>query len=128
MVTRQTSLANSIDASADKARLDEVAKKLVIHKSILAENLKECVAEFRDNDLPFIENQCIVDDLHMDEGSVDRDTGDADSSNAGFDTEDSSHKEGLVRYDFVFDACVPTTGEVIRLIINVENRVNMNQG
>lgn len=40
MATEQTSPANSIDASADKAKLDEVAKKLVKHKIILAEILK----------------------------------------------------------------------------------------
>ena len=128
MVTEQTSLANSIDASADKAKLDEVAKKLVKHKIILAEILKECVEEFRDYDIPFIENRCIVGDVHMDEVSVDQDTEDADSSIVGSDTEDNSHKEGLVRYDLVFDACVPKTGEIIRLIINVEIQVDMNPG
>lgn len=66
MATEQTSLANSIDASAEKAKLDEVAKKLVKHKIILAEILKECVEEFRDYEIPFIENQCIVGDVHMD--------------------------------------------------------------
>lgn len=128
MATEQTSLANSIDASADKAKLDEVAKKLVKHKIILAEILKECVEEFRDYEIPFIENRCIVGDVQMDEVSVDQDTEDADSSIVGSDTEDNSHKEGLVRYDLVFDARVPKTGEVIRLIINVEIQVDVNPG
>ena len=117
MATEQTSLANSIDASADKAKLDEVAKKLVKHKIILAEILKECVEEFRDYDIPFIEHQCIVGDVHMDEVSVDQDVEDADSSIVGSDTEDNSHKEGLVRYDLVFDARAPKTGDIIRLIM-----------
>ena len=64
----------------------------------------------------------------MDEVSVDQDTEDADSSIVGSDTEDNSHKEGLVRYDLVFDARVPKTGEVIRLIINVEIQVDVNPG
>jgi len=128
MATEQTSLANSIDASADKAKLDEVAKKLVKHKIILAEILKECVEEFKGFDIPFIENQCIVGDVQMDEVSVDQDTEDADSSIVGSDTEDNSHKEGLVRYDLVFDARVPKTGEIIRLIINVEIQVDLNPG
>ena len=38
----QTDLANDIDASMYRARLDEVAKKLVKHRVILAEILKEC--------------------------------------------------------------------------------------
>ena len=128
MATEQTSLADSIDASADKAKLEEVAKKLVKHKIILAEILKACVEEFRDFDIPFIENQCIVGDVQMDEVSVDQDTEDADSSIVGSDTEDNSHKEGLVRYDLVFDARVPKTGEMIRLIINVEIQVDLNPG
>lgn len=128
MATEQTSLANSIDASADKAKLDDVAKKLVKHKIILAEILKECVEEFRDYDIPFIEHQCIVGDVHMDEVSVDQDVEDADSSIVGSDTEDNSHKEGLVRYDLVFDARAPKTGDIIRLIINVEIQVNVNPG
>ena len=128
MATEQTSLANSIDASADKAKLDDVAKKLVKHKIILAEILKECVEEFRDYDIPFIEHQCIVGDVHMDEVSIDQDVEDADSSIVGSDTEDNSHKEGLVRYDLVFDARAPKTGDIIRLIINVEIQVNVNPG
>ena len=128
MATEQTSLANSIDASADKAKLDDVAKKLVKHKIILAEILKECVEEFRDYDIPFIEHQCIVGEVHMDEVSIDQDVEDADSSIVGSDTEDNSHKEGLVRYDLVFDARAPKTGDIIRLIINVEIQVNVNPG
>lgn len=60
--------------------------------------------------------------------SVDQDMEDADSSIVGSDTEDNSHKEGLVRYDLVFDARVPKNGEIIRLIINVEIQVDLNPG
>ena len=63
MAVIQTGLANSIDASADKAKLDEVAKNLVKHKIILAEILKECVEEFKEFDLSYIENNCFVGDV-----------------------------------------------------------------
>ena len=128
MAIEQTSLANSIDAADDKAKLDEVAKKLIKHKVILAEILKECVEEFRNYDIPFIEHQCIMGDVHMDEISVDQDMLDADSSVVGADTEDNSHDEGLIRYDLVFDAKVPKTDNIIRLIINVEIQVDINPG
>ena len=128
MATIQTSLANSIDASVDKAKLDEVAKKLVKHKIILAEILKACVEEFRNYSIPFIENQCIVGDVRMNEVSIDQDVIDADSRIVGSDTEDNSHSEGLIRYDLVFDACVPNTEEIIRLIINVEIQVDVDPG
>jgi hypothetical protein len=42
----QTNLANNIDASNARAKLDAVAKKLIRHRIILAEILKECVEEF----------------------------------------------------------------------------------
>ena len=48
MPVEQTSLANHIDASTDKAQLDEIAKRLLKHKIILAFILKECVEEFKE--------------------------------------------------------------------------------
>ena len=40
MATVPTNLANSIDASDTRAKLDAVAKKLIKHRIILAEILK----------------------------------------------------------------------------------------
>lgn len=128
MATIQTGLAESIDASSNRSKLDAVAKKLVRHKIILAEILKECVEEFSDYDVKYIENHCIVGDVKMDEVSVDQDVTDADERITGEDSEDSSDKEGTIRYDLVFDAQVPKTGEIIRLIINVEIQVKANPG
>jgi len=86
MAIVQTGLANSIDASSGRSRLDAVAKKLIRHKIILAEILKECVDEFRDYDVGFIEKHCIVGDIKMDEVSVDQDVPDADGRVVGADT------------------------------------------
>ena len=118
--TVQTELANSIDSSASKAKLDKVAKKLIKHRIILAEILKECIEEFRDFDLGFIEKNCFVGVVRVDEVSVDQDALDADSSIVGTNTEDSSDREGTIHYDIVFDAVVPDTEKIIRLIINIE--------
>ena len=128
MAKIQTGLAESIDASSNRSRLDAVAKKLVRHKIILAEILKECVEEFNGYDVKYIEQHCIVGEIRMDEVSVDQDVPDVDERINGTDTEDTSDKEGTVRYDLVFDAQVPKTGEIIRLIINVEIQVDMNPG
>jgi hypothetical protein len=124
MATIPTNLANSIDASDARAQLDAVAKKLIKHRIILAEILKECVAEFKDYDLKYIEENCFVGEVHVNEVSVDQDTLDADSTIIGSDTEDNSDNEGLVRYDLVFDAIAPTTEKIIRLVINIEIQVN----
>lgn len=128
MATEQTSLANSIDASADRAKLDEVAKKLVKHKIILAEILKECVEEFKEFDLYYIEKNCFVGDVKVNQVAVDQDLLDADESIVGSDTEDASHREGTVRFDLVFEARVPKSGEIIGLTINVEIQVDMDPG
>ena len=128
MATIQTGLAESIDASSNRSQLDAVAKKLVRHKIILTEILKECVEEFSDYDVKYIEKHCIVGDVKMDEVSVDQDVLDADERVTGAETEDTSDKEGTVRYDLVFDAQVPKTREIIRLIINVEIQVKIDPG
>ena len=124
MATIPTSLANSINASDTRAKLDAVAKKLVKHRIILAEILKECVEEFKDFDIKYIEDNCFVGEVQVNEVSVDQDTLDADSSIVGSDSEDNSDNEGLVRYDLVFDAIVPTTQKIIRLVINIEIQVD----
>lgn len=124
MATVPTSLAGSIDASDTRAKLDAVAKKLIKHRIILAEILKECVEEFEGYDIKYIEKNCFVGEVQVNEVSVDQDVPDADSAIVGSDTEDNSDSEGLVRYDLVFDAIIPKTSKVIRLVINIEIQVN----
>ncbi len=124
MATVPTSLANSIDVSDTRAKLDAVAKKLIKHRIILAEILKECVEEFEGYDIKYIEKNCFVGEVQVNEVSVDQDVPDADSAIVGSDTEDNSDSEGLVRYDLVFDAIIPKTSKVIRLVINIEIQVN----
>ena len=124
MATVPTSLANSIDASDTRARLDAVAKKLIKHRIILAEILKECVEEFEGYDIRYIEKNCFAGEVQVNEISVDQDIPDADSAIVGSDTEDNSDSEGLVRYDLVFDAIIPKTSKVVRLVINIEIQVD----
>lgn len=124
MATVPTSLANSIDASETRAKLDAVAKKLIKHRIILAEILKECVEEFEGYDIKYIEKNCFVGEVQVNEISVDQDVPDADSAILGSDTEDNSDSEGLVRYDLVFDAIIPKTSKVVRLVINIEIQVD----
>lgn len=124
MVTVPTELANAIDVSDTRAKLDAVAKKLIKHRIILAEILKECVEEFEGYDVKYIENNCFAGEVQVNEISVDQDVLDADSTIIGSDTEDNSNNEGLVRYDLVFDALVPKTTKAIRLVINIEIQVD----
>ncbi len=121
-----TEIANSIDASETRAKLDAVAKKLIKHRIILAEILKECTEEFKDFDINFIMENCFVGEVKADIISVDQDIPDVDLRIVGSDTEDSSQKEGIIRYDIVFDATVPNTAKTVRMVINVEIQVNMS--
>ena len=123
MATVATDLANSIDASDVRARLDAVAKRLIKHRIILAEILKECVDEFKELDIKFIEENCFVGEVQVNEVAVDQDMLDADSTIIGSNTEDKSDSEGAVYYDLVFDALVPSTQKLIRLVINIEIQV-----
>ena len=70
---KQTGLADSIDVSGDRARLDAVAKKLIRHKVILAWILKESVAELSGYDIRYIEKNCIVGEVRIGEVAVDQD-------------------------------------------------------
>ena len=124
MANVPTELANSMDAAGTRAKLDTAAKKLVKHRVILAEILKECTDEFKDFDLEYIQENCFVGEVKMDIVSVDQDIPDADTSVVGSDTEDASIKEGTIRYDLVFDAIVPDTKKQIRMVINVEIQVS----
>ena len=126
MAAVPTNLANSIDAADDRSKLDAVAKKLIKHRIILAEILKECIEEFKGFDVKYIEENCFVGEVQVNEVSVDQDVLDADSTVVGSDTEDNSDSEGLVRYDLVFDAIVPTTQKVIRHVINIEIQADTN--
>ena len=121
-----TELAMSMTAAEARARLDATAKKLIKHRIILAEIMRQCVEEFKGYERSYIMENCFVGEVHMDEVSVDQDVPDADSSIVGSDTEDNSESEGLIRYDLVFDAVVPDTKKIIRLVINIEIQADTN--
>lgn len=126
MATIQSSLANSLDAAGSAAKLDESAKDIMRHRSILAKILKECTVEFKDYDLKYIEENCFVGEVKVSRVAVDQDLLDADASIVGSNSEDKSQNEGTIHYDVVFDAAIPDTDAVVRMIINLEIQVNTN--
>ena len=126
MATMQTSLANSIDAAGDAAKLDASAKSMMKHRSILAKILKECTTEFKDYDLKYIEKNCFVSEVTVSRVAVDQDVLDTDAAIVGANSEDTSKKEGTIHYDIVFDAAIPDTDMIVRMIINLEIQVDTN--
>lgn len=99
------------------AAYDTLAKRFLSRKVILAQILKHTVTEFADCPLKEIEEKYIEGDPTASINSVPLDdTLDIKGKN----TESNSPNEGLVTFDIIFDAIAPSTGEQIKLIINVE--------
>ena len=99
------------------AAYDTLAKRFLARKTILAHILKNVVSEFADCSLQDIERRYIegepttmINTIPLD------DTLDI----KGKHTESNSPLEGLVTFDIIFDAIAPSTGEPIKLIINIE--------
>ena len=99
------------------AAYDSLAKRFLARKSILAHILKHTVSEFADSSLQDIEQKYIEGDPSATINTIPLD----DTLDIkGKHTESNSPLEGLVTFDIIFDAITPSTGEPIKLIINIE--------
>ena len=99
------------------AAYDALAKKVLSRKAILAQILKFSVKEFSDCTLEDIEGKYIEGDPTLTINTVPLDDA---LYIKGRNTESKSPTEGLVTFDIIFDAFVPTDGEKAKFIINVE--------
>lgn len=113
----ETTVAQGLHTTDDSAGYDAACKRVLSEKAILARIMKACLEEYRDCPVRDIEEKYIegqpqssVPVLPDEEGSV----------ISGLDTEDKSVHEGTVTYDIRFRAIVPSSGELIGLIVNVE--------
>ncbi len=111
--------AKDVSAAADKAAYDNACKRLLANKSILAWILKECACEYKDCSVKDIAEKYIEGEPKVSDTPVHKDEVKTESI-VGRNTEDGSLFEGTVTYDIYFDASAPSTGEPIRLIINIE--------
>lgn len=99
------------------AAYDTLAKRFLARKSILAHILKHTVTEFANCSLSDIEKKYIEGDPLLSINTVPLD----DTLDIkGKHTESNSPLEGLITFDIIFDVLAPTTGEPIKLIINIE--------
>ena len=99
------------------AAYDNLAKRFLARKSILAHILKYVVEEFADCSLFDIEHKYIEGDPTATINTIPLD----DTLDIkGKHTESNSPLEGLITFDIIFDAITPTTGKPIKLIINIE--------
>ena len=115
---QRTSIASGIEVTQESLDYDASCKRILSEKIVLAWILKSCVTEFKDFDVQFIADQCIEGEPQIAIASIAPDkTG---PMIRGRNTEQSSSTENTFTFDIIFDAVVPGTDKVIRLIINVE--------
>lgn len=115
----ENTLSKSINTTDKLAEYDASCKRLLSNKSILAWILKECLEEYKGCTVDEISQKYIEGEPEIGETAVHIDEIVTDNIE-GSNTEDSSVTEGTVTYDIRFEAIAPSTGEPIRLIINIE--------
>ena len=116
----ETTISKSIRTADDRANYDAACKRLLSEKIILAWIVKSCLEEFRDCDVKDIASRYIDGEPQVSEVPVAPDETNAATVIQGIGTEDATQTEGTVTYDIRFLAYVPSSGEKIRMILNVE--------
>ena len=113
-------IAKNIRVADEKASYDAACKRLLSERIILAWIMKNCLEEYRDCDVEEIAEKYIEGTPQVGEAAVALDESNRVSMIQGAGNEDTSLTEGTVTYDIRFLAIAPVSGELIRLIINIE--------
>ena len=125
MIREETILSKDIDIIEYKEKLDELCKKILSNRMILAWIMKTCMKEFKNYEILDIANNYIEGIPEVSKVVLHRDEK-YNSQNksqrriVGQNTEDSSVTEGKVTFDIRFVTIIPVTEECIKLIINIE--------
>lgn len=115
-----TTIAKNIRVADERANYDAACKRLLSEKIILAWIMKSCLDEYRDCDVDTIAEKYIEGTPQIGEVAVAPDESNKVPVIHGAGSEDTSLTEGTITYDIRFFATAPISGELIRLIINVE--------
>lgn len=113
-------IAKGIRAADENAAYDAACKRLLSEKIILAWIMKSCVEEYQDCSVDEIAEKYIEGQPQVGEIAVAPDETNQPSRIRGTGNEDATVHEGTVTYDIRFLATAPVSGELIRLIINIE--------
>ena len=115
-----TTIAKNIRVADERASYDAACKRLLSEKIILAWIMKNCVEEYRECDVDEIAENYIEGQPQVGETAVAPDETNQTSRIHGTGVEDATLSEGTITYDIRFLAAAPVSGELIRLIINIE--------
>lgn len=119
-MTGETTVAKSIRVVDEKSAYDAACKRVLAEKIILAWVMKYCLVEFSDCDVKEIAEKFIEGEPQVGEIPVAPDETNQTPRVAQTGVEDKTLTEGTITYDIRFNALAPVSGELIRLIINVE--------
>lgn len=121
-MTRENILSQTISTAgqSESAVYDNVCKKLLANKVILAWIMKSCMEEYEDCSIEEITQKYIEGEPQISDTAVHQDEVLEQSKIKGLNTEDKSITEGTVVYDIRYQSAAPEAGGIIRLIINVE--------
>ncbi len=125
MIKAETHLSKDIDLIGYNDKLDELCKRILSNKIILAWIMKSCMAEYHDYEISDIV-LCYIEGtpqvakmiIHQDERKSDEQA--FGERITGANTEDSTVTEGKVTYDIRFIAIHPSIKEPRHMIINIE--------
>lgn len=121
-----TPIADDISVTDQNAQYDAACRRLLSEKIVLAWIMKSCLDEYRDCDVKEIAEKYIESEPQVSKVAVA-----PDETNArirGMSNEDTSLTEGKITYDVRFLATVPSSGELIQIIIDVEGQNKFDPG
>ena len=122
MTVINSEIADAIDNNSDHKAYDEVCKKFLRNKQILAHIMKACIPEFHGvplEEIPaYIEHDILVNkDQKQGAGKI-----------RGMNTEDINVHGARIHYDILFTAKIPGSQDNIGLLINMEAQSKGNPG
>ena len=124
-------IAQNLKAADEDAtfKYDEAARNIVAQKSVLAYILKSALDEYAEYTVQEIAERFIEGEpelrktaVHQDHPDKEGDTSmmSGDDKIEGEPTADKSQKDGTVYYDIRFTAVLPSDGELIEILLNLE--------
>lgn len=116
---QRTTLSQSIDIVQQKVQYDTACKKVLAEKIILAWIMKHTMKEYAEYEVRDIVERFIIGDAEIAVVNVLPDETNT-TKVTGTGVEDATVTEGSITYDIQFRALVPSTDEVVQMIINVE--------
>jgi len=129
-VKLETTLSQTLYTAGNNSDYDAACKRLLSEKIILAWIMKNCLEEYRDCNISEIIENYIEGEPQIAEIPIQPDQTNTVNHSLirGGQTEDKTITEGTITYDIRFMATAPKSGELIRLIINVEAQNNFYPG